>query len=312
MHRYIRSPLTEDQLSPLASDCRIVQFDKQLTEYEYKKLAEFLKDYPNVGIRAYGLSRDIPDLSFLRHFSSLRKFYMDIRKLESFDGLSFLPIDLEELGISQTYTKQQSLLVLKRFPNLKSLYIEGYTKDINIVGKLENLKKLSLRSISLPDLSLFLPLKRLESLEIKLGGIKDLSLLPKVGQIKYLELWLIRGLTDISTISDLESLQYLFLQALKHITCLPDMKRLSRLRRLHLETMKGINDLTPLVFASALEELMVVDMPQLKVESFTPLIGHPTLKKALIRLGSIKKNNAVDDMLKLPRFELGKHDFIFV
>ena len=38
-----------------------------------------------------------------------------------------------------------------------------------------------LRSITLPDLSALVPLRRLTSLDIKLGGTRDVSLLPQVG-----------------------------------------------------------------------------------------------------------------------------------
>jgi len=95
-------------------------------------------------------------------------------------------------------------------------------------------------------------------------------------------------------------LQFLFLQALRNVTELPDMRNLGNLRRVHLETMKGINDLGPLTTSPALEELLVLDCSHLKVEDFTCLKGHPTLKRVSAGLGSTRKNDGVKELLKLP------------
>ena len=60
-----------------------------------------------------------------------------------------------------------------------------------------SLEELTLGSITLPDLVLLLPLENLLALDIKLGGTSDLALLPRVGQLRYVELWMIKGLSDI-------------------------------------------------------------------------------------------------------------------
>jgi len=69
---------------------------------------------------------------------------------------------------------------------------------------------------------------------------KDISLLPTVGRLRYLELWLIRGFSDISAVGRLDELRSLVLQALKNVESLPDLSGAGALRRVHLETMKGL------------------------------------------------------------------------
>jgi hypothetical protein len=133
-------------------------------------------------------------------------------------------------------------------------------------------------------------------------------LLPKIGKLRYLELWMIRGLTDLNSIAELEYLQYLFLQALKQVTALPSFSKLRSLRRVELMTMKGLQDLSPIAEAPALEELIVDDTRQLAPEAFRPFLGHPTLRRALIGLGSRKKNQEASALLGLPKVE-GK--FVF-
>ena len=55
-----------------------------------------------------------------------------------------------------------------------------------MLSQLTGLQELTLRSTTLADLSLLLPLGELRSLDIKLGGTNDLALLPEVGQLRYL------------------------------------------------------------------------------------------------------------------------------
>ena len=146
---------------------------------------------------------------------------------------------------------------LARFVALRRLHLEGQTRDLDVVGQLHTLTSLTLRSITLPDLSLLLPLNRLRALDLKLGGTRNLALLPQVGALQYLELWLVRGLHDLSPVGDVPTLEYLFLQALKQVDALPSFANCTRLTRLHLEAMKGLVDLTPLLTAKALTQLTI-------------------------------------------------------
>ena len=307
--RQISSPITDKMLTPLSKHCRVVQFNSALRENEYKTLANFMRDYPDVTLRVYGnYDKSLNDLEFLKYFPFVKRFHVDIFDIANFDGLSHLPANLQYLGIGLTKSKAHSLRLLERFTVLEELFIEGHRKDIEAVSSLTELRKLTLRSITLPDLSILKPLTQLWSLDIKLGGTKDISLLPEIGHLKYLELWMIRGLTNIQAISDVTSLQFLFLQALRRVEKLPSFKKLHQLRRLHLETMKGLYDISPIAEAPALQELLVVDTPQLMPEEFRCLVSHPTLKAATFALGSMKKNEIVKQMLGLPRAPLGKDD----
>jgi hypothetical protein len=65
--------------------------------------------------------------------------------------------------------------------------------------------------------------------------------------------------------------------------------------------MKGLVDLTPARDAPSLRQLAVVDMPHLQPEAFGPLVGHPTLESLRFGLGSQRKNDAVERLIRLPR-----------
>jgi hypothetical protein len=63
---------------------------------------------------------------------------------------------------------------LSCFHSLEEIHIEGQRKTIELVSQLESLKDVTLRSISAPDIIYLQPLRQMWSLDIKLGGIKDL------------------------------------------------------------------------------------------------------------------------------------------
>lgn len=298
--RQIKSPITEEQLQPLDPKCRVVQFDNPLTDEDHEKLSVFLRKYPNVSFRVYShySVESIKNLSFLRFYPFVKNFEVDLFKLESLDGIEYLPVNLKYLGIGQT-KKKLSLKPLARFREINELYLEGHTKDIDIISELTGLEKLNLRSITLKDLSVLLSLKKLYSLSLKLGGTKDLTLLPQVGNLKYLELWMVKGLSDISVISELPNLQFLFLQDLKNIKSLPNFLNCLSLKRVVLDNMKGLKDLSPLLTAKNLEDIVILSGNNFKPEDISCLKNHSSLKRGLLLLGSLNKNNKVKELLPL-------------
>jgi len=300
--RHVRSPLTAEMLKPSLTGRGVVQFDRRLTDEDFAQLGEWFRAYPEMDLRAYGsYDHSITDLEFLRFFPTLRRFAADALwdSLTSLDGLRHLPPDLEELGIGATRAKLD-LAVLARFPELTWLFVEGQTKHLEVISGLTALRDLTLRSITMPDLSLLLPLTGLRSLDLKLGGTHDLRLLPRVGELRYLELWMIRGLTDVTAAGRIPSLRALFLQALRQVESLPDFLGATELKRVRLETMKGLRDLGPLATAPALEGVELIDMRHLQPEDLAPLVGLPHLKAVTPGLGSRRKNDAAAALLGLP------------
>jgi hypothetical protein len=301
--REVRSPLTEEQLSPLDDRCKVVQFCTPLSDKDFLKLAEFLSAYSDVPLRVYG-HNTVKDLEFLRYFPYLREFETDVWTLGSFEGLRHLSADLIYLGLGATKSKAHSLRAIERFTELRDLSVEGHTKDISAVKFCSQLESLTLRSVTLPDLSVLTGLNRLKYLRLKLGGTKNLSLLPSIKNLVYLELWAILGLSDLNVIGELNKLQYIFLQSLKRVSALPTLRGLSALRRVHLEALKGLQDLSPVSQAPNLAEVIVTDMRQLQVDAFLPFIGHKSLRVARIWLRNRKKQEAIAKLLNLPKTEV--------
>lgn len=304
----VYSPLTNQQFDNIDEDCERIQFvHTELAVEDIPRLANFLSDNPSLRLRVYG-HQPLENLEFLRFFPFLQKFSFDVWGLNSFAGLENLT-ELKSLGVGATKSTRHSLSVLEDFHMLEELYLEGKKKHLESIGKLTTLQRLDIRSITLPDLEILRPLDKLWWFSLKLGGTNIIDLLPEIGKLKYLEIWRVRGLSDLSPISEIGSLQYLFLQTLNRVITLPSFRNMAKLRRVHLETLKGVTNLSPLLEASSLEEILILNMPQLTPENFEPLIVHPSLKNMSIFLGSKRKNKKVSEMFNLPLVERGNFQF---
>lgn len=293
-------------LAPIESDRHLLIVGGELTENEYRRVARLLEHHPWVTLRVHS---DQTSLDFLRHFPGLHRFDAAIPGLESWAGLANLPVEAEQLSLGAT-KKTLSLSILGRFRNLRKLYLEGHRKDIAILAELGAIEDVTLRSVTLPDLSLFAGLRRLWSLDIKLGGTRNLGMLPRLESLKYLELWAVRGLTDVAPIASTSSLQFLFLQDLSRVRAVPPLDSMINLRRVWIETLKGLTDVCPIARAPALEEFSAVAMRHLQPQNFRCFLAHPTLRYLNAGFGSKRKNAQVIAMFpSLHRGQLAPFEF---
>src|SRR5581483_4421786 len=227
----------------------------------------------------------------------LEELSIGIFDLDNFDFLSTLPAGIKTLFLGATKSRKPRLGPLRRFHSLRKLYVEGQQNDIEVMADLQALEDVTLRSISTPGIEYVARLPRLWSLDIKLGGIQNLSAIADNHSIKYLELWQIRGLSDISVISSLSGLQYVFLQALRNVTSIPDLSRLTKLRRLVLENMKGLKDVSAIGRAPALEEFIHIAAQGFTPRQYEDLLKTNTLRQIHIGFCSKRKNEQLEALV---------------
>lgn len=321
----IASPLTDDDLTSLVADTelKVIQAGQPIDLATWKQIDDqVLAGRPDLKIRVYGFYFEQCDLSFVAQMCHVRHFIADclqtatgleaiptltglqslsigIHDLESFDFLNELDTSqLQDLSLQATRSKKPSLRILSRCPGLTKLYLEGQAKDIETISELSELQDLTLRSITVPALDFLSGLRHLWSLDIKLGGTKNLKALPQIPGIKYLELWQIKGLSNLSPISEMFDLQFLFLQALRQVQHLPDLSRLKALRRVHIDTMRGLKDISALTTAPALEELVHVDPNSLEPAQYAELINKGVLKRLSARFRNRTKAAEMAEMMQ--------------
>lgn len=297
--------------------------------------ASFFARRPDVKLRIYGFYGLVCDLSFLSRLHNVRHFSADclmqatgvehlveleqveslaigIFDLKDFEFLAHLPARITELSLETTRSKKPRLGLLKRFTSLRKLYLEGQQKEIEVLAELRTLEDLTLRSISTPNLSYLKPLDRLWSLDIKLGGISDLSGIEDKSSIKYLELWQIRDLSDLGVVSSLSGLQFLFLQSLRHVRRIPDLTRLPHLRRVWLENLKELEDLSVVAGAPGLEEFVHTSAQNFQPAQYEVLLRHPRLRRMFVGFGSDRKNRALEKQMSEAGIQKYSHrEFVF-
>jgi Leucine-rich repeat (LRR) protein len=296
--RQLAAPLTAAMLRPLDPRCHTVQFEEALSPRELERVALFLSEYPSVTLRIYGAAT-YSNLDFLGALSRIRRIQIELFELTDVDGLRFLSPKLDSLGLGAT-RKRFSLRAIEQFFALSDLWIDGHQQDFDVIGQLHGLRRLSLRSVSVTDLSALQSLVALTELEIKLGGITDLRVVPTLPALRRFEAWQVRGLAEIAPVISAPSLRSLHLQSLKGVTSLPSFALAQNLQRLQLESMKRIIDLTPIAEAPALQDLLLIDMGQLQPDSLQPFVNHPTLRAAVLGLNSDRKNSVARLLLGLP------------
>jgi hypothetical protein len=302
--RQVASPLTAEQLADFEDDLDAIWFNTPLSDEEHDILAAWLERHPRVALWARGTYRDrvAADLEFLSHYPRLTGL-----RLEGFVDLAVLgELELRDTLADLSLTDPRGASVrsyriapLTGFRHLRRLSVEGPLRDGERLGELTGLTSLTARSVTLADLEPLTTLSSLRRLVIKLGGTRDLHLLPRVGRLEKVELWMIRGLSDVDAIAEIPTLRQLFLQSLRNVTQLPSFAASPGLKRVVLQTMKGITDLRPLAQAPNLEELALTDMPHLGPDDLRPFLDHPKLRDGSWGFGSERKNVEAWDLLPL-------------
>jgi hypothetical protein len=312
----LADPVSAAEVDRLAGceEIKILQCGAAVQDATWDLLNDrFFRMRPEVKLRLYGFYDQVCDLGFCArmdqvcHFASdclmsarhvdaiasmpsLLSLGVGIYDLESLDFLLHVPSTLRRLFLGATRSKKPDLAPLRRFGDLTELYIEGQQKNIEVLSDLPSLEDLTLRSISTPTLDYLRGLPKLWSLDIKLGGIRDLSAIEGSETIKYLELWQIRGLDDVRVLSHLPGIQSLFLQSLPQISALPPLRQAWRLRRVFIQNLKGLRDLTELEWAPALEEFILAQGQGQQPEDLVPLLRNPRLRRANAGFGSTSRN----------------------
>jgi hypothetical protein len=296
----VRTPLNPAMLERLPSVQRL-QFcgsrQERLNDSDFATLNSFFRASPETALRVIDLGKS-DNLEFVRLLPNMRHFSWDCFEIRDVAGLRHLPPQLESLGIGST-RHPVNLAVLPPLPALDTLYVSGRHKCMERLSGFTTLTQLNLSYLTLPDLKVLLPLRRLRALSISLGGTKNLDLLPDIGKLRHLALCQILGITNIDSVSRLMDLEYLFIQNLPKLTHLPALTRLKRLKRVDLHSLKQIRDLSPLLQARALRELVVCGTFNLTADDFAGLKQHPSLRYASIFIGKARHNVAIQQLLGL-------------
>ncbi|HKV77836.1 MAG TPA: hypothetical protein VJP02_06840 [Candidatus Sulfotelmatobacter sp.] len=318
-----------DRLTPMEvhdlvtnPNLRVLQTARPVSSETWELLNQHLfASRPDVELRVYGFYSSTCDLSFVKAMSNVRRFsadclmravgiehlaalenleefHIDVFSLQNFDFLSSLPSGLASLTLGATKSKKPHLKGLGHFHSLRKLCLAGQQNGIAVVADLQSLEQVTLRGISTPDLDYVSSLPALRSLDILLGGIKNLSAISGKESIKYIKLCRVRELSDVSVISSLVGLECLDLRELRNVTNIPDLSRLTKLRKVVLDNMKGLKDVSAIGTAPALEEFLHIAAQGFAPRIYWELLNRPLLKQAHIGFCSKRKNEEFEALVR--------------
>ena len=239
-------------------------------------------------------------LDFLSHFPAFSGFTLLSYKFTQFSELEHIPESIQELELGELQSSQLPLDILARFPHLESLSLSGHITGCEAIGELDNLKKLFLYMMTLPDPGLLGSLSALKHLVVMHGGMSDLSVVSSLADIEHIQLWRVRGLDNLDWLAGSSALKILELGALSKVKELPSFQRLTNLEKVHLEQMNGLQCISALKDARNLESVHISQMNQLPMESYESLRGHPSLCELTPGYSSKKKQRMVASLLNLP------------
>ncbi len=298
--REISDPVTKKMFARLPRKLDRVQVVMPVSERTLKRTAELMKSRPTLPLRFYSGSSGKSDLGFLKHFPNHLSVMIDLVFLTSFGGLELLTEKLRLLAIGGTIKKTHSLQSLARFSDLKQLYLETHCRDIDVIGGLNRLEGLSLRSITLPNLDILLKLPKIQSFALRLGGTRKVDALASLERLKSLEIWRVNGLKDVSVIENTVLLKRLFLQHLPNVKSIPPLDNHKSLQSLTLIGMKSVRDLGFLRDACALKTLEISDAPSIPLNQLKVIRELPALRSLVLHMGSLSRSRAAADLLNMP------------
>jgi hypothetical protein len=259
----------------------VIQFSKPM--YSAELLASVDEIARSCGdrlqLRFYGHYDAVFDASLLKILPSVRNLALDslkhIRNLDAvfdlpnldtlafgvydFDEANFLeklPLEhLKRLMLAENKNRNFDLRPLERASNLKELFVQGHSKNIDALSQMKNLNQLVLSSCNAKTpLGFIKNIERLRTFQLILGGRSDIRDVES-RSLETLEIVRVKGLSSLDLLERFEKLSALRVEDQLHLEGLDISKLL--LRRLTIGNCKKLARVVGLDRQHLLEELFI-------------------------------------------------------
>jgi len=222
--------LTDEDLESIAQASRVslIQFTRgRLNEHTLKLINKRILTVGNyTGLRVVlnGCGA-FHTLDFLTHLSNLKNLTVELFKSKEVEKINEF-LQLETLSISAPGISIKDIV---RQTSLKELTIAEKPKNIEAIGSMDWIEKLTLANQTLKSLDFLTPLNNLAELGFRLGGTRNLAALPDIGRIERLSFAYIRQLTieNLLPINDMKYIKHLLFDQQPHLTDLNWLKNKS-------------------------------------------------------------------------------------
>lgn len=287
---------------PLEPQISAIGFEGLITPALVDRAAAVLIERPDVGLQ---VDLDVTDLDFLADLPPVQDLTVMLGlDLANVDALATHATSLKYLTL-ETGLRPLDVGVLAELQQLEQLYLRKMNRSLRCfeeaLSALTQLQHLTLHSVTLKDPQVLRSIAGLRGLALKLGGNRDLTFLPSMRNLRFLEIWGTRLLRDISPLAACDQLQALDLEELPHVV-LPDMSHAVSLTDVQLRSLPRLGGrLAGLAAAPRLRYLSVVEC-KLTVADVEALRGHPSLQGVwLPKFHRRAHDKERDPILGLPR-----------
>jgi hypothetical protein len=187
---------------------------------------------------------------------NLRKLSVGIYKFDRPDFLNIVDLTkLEQFSISENAKRNFDLVPLANAQKIRRLYIQGHSKNIEVLTKLSDLKILTLGSLAKQQsLDFVFDIAELKELELLLGGREDISDL-RHDSLEILQILRVKGVNDLGSFVRFPKLRHLRVEDQIQLSDI-DLTD-SNMKRLSIANCKNLSSVNGLLDQSELEELWI-------------------------------------------------------
>lgn len=225
----IQNNLNEDDCKKIivANRLKQIQFTKKFTisVKTFELINRFFLDtknfYPSIKLEL-GDSGIVDNLACLEYLPNLKSLTVNMYKNNQINIVNKY-LKLQKLAIGGDGISIKELLEQNQ---LNELFVFDKLKDIEIIGKMNSLEKLTISKIPFKNLEFLVGLDKLKELHFMLGSAANYEKLPDIGQIEKLSFTLVKKLseTDLEPVNEMKYLKHLRFDSQGNITNLDWLK----------------------------------------------------------------------------------------
>lgn len=267
-----------------------------------------LQHLPDVANLSLDCLQQATQLEQLQQLSQLTKLRLGIYHFDQHELLNSLNLSqLSSLSLAENRQRNIDLSFIGDCPNLNQLFIQGHTKNIEVISQLTQLQSLALSGISNKQSLAFInAINSLQSLWLMLGSRDSVAeiTLPALQQ---LELVRIKQLTDVGDLNRFSQLQQLKIEdqaKLSQLSFSQPNQTLTALRLHNVKQLQTINGLSQLSALTALD----IHISQLELD--TLLAELPAqVEKFDFSTSSAKQNRLLRQQLQAKHFRSNRPQY---
>lgn len=259
--------------------------------------AAILKHLPDVQWLLIDCLQEISNPEYIFQLSKLKKLSFGVYDYKNPNFLSQLDIEnLESLSLSETKGRDIDLTQLGKAQAMQELFVQGHTKGIFEISKMNALKSLTLSSISKKTrLEFVSSIADLKTFRLILGGRENINEISH-SKLNELEVIRVRGLSNLGDLSRFPHLERLQIEDQIQIQLLE--LNATKLKEIKIINCKSLRQLEHLDLMKNLEQMRCY-RTSLDYEHLASREWPETLKTLALYTGKSKRDEAIRKQLDL-------------